>query len=56
MNRFNPIRSGIFETANDLGVGALKSPPPPPTTTSKTIVSIVTISYMCILLGVLGNS
>ena len=43
----NPIRSGIFQTAND------PAPTPPPTI-SKTIVSIFTISYMCILLGVLG--
>ena len=48
---FNPIRSGLFQTANDPGgVGALKAPP----TISKTIVSIFTISYMCILPGVLG--
>ena len=32
---------------------ALKAPPPPPTI-SKIIVSIFTISYMCILPGVLG--
>ena len=47
----NPIRSGLFQTANDPG-GALKAPPPPPTIT-KTTVSIFTISYMCILPGVL---
>ena len=33
------------------GGGGFKSPPP---TISKTIVSIFTISYMCILPGVLG--
>ena len=27
---FNPIRSGLFQTANDPGGGALKAPPPPP--------------------------
>ena len=43
----NPIRSGLFQTANDPG-----GPPPP--TISKTIVSIFTISYMCILPRVLG--
>ena len=50
----NPIRSELFQTANDPGGGGggVKSPPPP--TISKTIVSIFTISYMCILLGVLG--
>ena len=32
--------------------GGFKSPPPP--TISKTIVSIFTISYMCILPGVFG--
>ena len=47
----NPIRSGLFQTANDPGGGALKAPPP---TISKSIVSIFTISYMCILPGVLG--
>ena len=53
---FNPIRSGLFQTANDPGGGgALKAPPPPTSPTiSKTIVSIFTISYMCILPGVLG--
>ena len=50
---FNPIRSGLFQTANDPGGGGFKSPPPPPTI-SKTIVSILTIPYMCILPGVLG--
>ena len=45
-----PIRTGIFQTANDPGGGGFKSPP----TISKTIVSIFTISYMSILLGVLG--
>ena len=44
----NPIQSGLFQTANDSG---LKDPPPP---ISKTIVSIFTISYMCILPCVLG--
>ena len=34
------------------GGGGFKSPPPP--TISKTIMSIFTISYMCILPGVLG--
>ena len=34
------------------GGGALKAPPPP--TILKTLVSIFTILYMCILLGVLG--
>ena len=52
---FKPIRSGLFQTANDPGGGggggALKAPPP---TISKTVVSIFTISYMCILPGVLG--
>ena len=49
---FNPIRSGLFQTVNDPGGGgAFKSPPP---TISKTIVSIFTISYMCILPGVFG--
>ena len=51
----NPIRSGLFQTANDPGGGALKAPPPPPPTISKTIVSIFTISYMCILPGVLAK-
>ena len=45
----NPVRSGLFQTANDPGGGALKAPPP---TILKTIVSIFTISYMCILPGV----
>ena len=36
------------------GGAGFKSPPPPPPTISKTIVSIFTISYMCILPGVLG--
>ena len=50
----NPIRSGLFQTANDpVGGGDFKSPAPPPTI-SKTILSIFTISYMCILPGVLG--
>ena len=44
----NPIRSGIFQTGGG-GGGALKAP----TTISKTIASIFTMSYMCILLGVL---
>ena len=26
---FNPIRSGLFQTVNDPGGGALKAPPPP---------------------------
>ena len=26
----NPIRSGLFQTVNDPGGGALKAPPPPP--------------------------
>ena len=43
-----PIRSGLFQTTND------KSPPPPPTITN-TIMSIFTISYMCILPGVLDK-
>ena len=47
-----PIRSGLFQTVNDPVGGALKAPPPP--TISKTILSIFTISYMCILPGVLG--
>ena len=47
---FNPIRSGLFQTANDPGGGGLKAPP----TISKTIVSIFTISYMCIVPGVFG--
>ena len=69
----NPIRSGVFQTANDPGGGGnrfmltltyeldtvayyttliiLHIPPP---TISKTVVSIFTISYICILLGVLG--
>ena len=42
-----PIRSGLFQTTND------KSPPPP--TITNTIVSIFTISYMCILPGVLDK-
>ena len=51
----NPIRSGLSQTANDPGGGgggggALKAPP----TISNNIVSIFTISYMCILPGVLG--
>ena len=52
---FNPIRSGLFQTANDPGGGGgggFKSPPPP--TISKTVGSIFTISYMSILPGVLG--
>ena len=48
----NPIRSWLFQTANNLGGGGALNPPPP--TISKTIVSIFTISYMCILPGVLG--
>ena len=41
----------MFQTANDPGEGGgLKAPP----TISKTIVLIFTISYICILLGVLG--
>ena len=48
----NPIRSGLFQTVNDPG-GGFKSPPP---TISKTIVLIFTISYTCILPGVLGMS
>ena len=48
----NPIRSGLFLTANDSGGGGFN--PPPPATISKTIMSIFTISYMCILPGVLG--
>ena len=48
---FNPIRSGLFQTVNDPGGGALKAPPP---TISKIIVLIFTISYMCILPGVFG--
>ena len=47
----NPIRSGLFQTTNDPGGGGFKSPPP---TISKTILSIFTISYMCLLPGVLG--
>ena len=53
-DNLNPIQSGLFLTANDQGGAALKVPPPPPYTISKTIVSIFTISYMCILPGVLG--
>ena len=49
----NLIRSGLFQTSNDPGGGGFKSPSPPPTI-SKTVVSIFTISYMCILPGVLG--
>ena len=42
----NPIRSGIFQTANDPGGGgALKALPP---TISKTLVSIFTISYISV--------
>ena len=52
---FNPIRSGLFQTANDPGGGGGALNPPPPTI-SKTIVSIFTISYMCILPGVSGIS
>ena len=43
---------GYFRQLTIGGVGALKAPPPP--TISKTVLSIFTISYMCILLGVLG--
>ena len=46
-----PIRSELFEKVNDPGGGGFKSLPPslrPP----KTIASIVTISFMRILLGV----
>ena len=46
---FNPIRSGVFETDNDPHTTA-NDPP----TISKTIVSIFTISCVCILLGVLS--
>ena len=42
-NFFNPIQSGMFQIK-----------PPPPQPMSKTIVSIFIISYMSILLGVLG--
>ena len=43
----NPIRSGMFQTANDpMGGGALP-------TISKIVASIFIILYMCILLGVL---
>ena len=52
VEKFNPIRSGLFQTVNDPGGGGFKSPPPP--TISKTIVSIFTISYMWILRGVFG--
>ena len=45
---FNPIRSRQLTIR---GGGALNPPPP---TISKTIVSIFTISYMCILPGVLS--
>ena len=45
-----PIRTGVFQTANEPGEGRFTSLP----TISKTIVSIFTISYMCILLGALG--
>ena len=49
----NPIRSGLFQTANNPGGGeALKAPPP--LTISKAIMSIFTISYMCILPAVSG--
>ena len=30
MQWLNPIRSGLFQTVNDPGRGALKAPPPPP--------------------------
>ena len=30
MDDLNPIRSGLFQTVNDPGGGALKAPPPPP--------------------------
>ena len=50
---FNPIRSGLFQTANDPGGGgALKAPHPP--YDLENVVSIFTISYMCILPGVIG--
>ena len=52
LSYLNPIRSGLFQTANDPGGGGFKAPPPH--TISKTIASIFTISYMCILPGVLG--
>ena len=42
---------GYFRQLTVRGGGGFKSPPP---TISKTIVSIFTISYMCILPGVLG--
>ena len=44
---------GYFRQLTIRGGGGLKSPPPPPTI-SKTVWSIFTISYMCILPGVLG--
>ena len=43
---------GYFRQLTIRGGGALKAPPPP--MISKTILSIFTISYMCILPGVLG--
>ena len=44
----NPIRSGLFGKVNDPGGGGIKPPP----LLLKTIASIVTISFMRILLGV----
>ena len=52
--KFNPIRSVIFQTAND-PEGSFKSPPPPATLKNLENFCInFTILYMCILLGVLG--
>ena len=48
---FNPIRSGMFQTANDPGDGGGGALTPPPAI-SKTIVSMFTLLCMCILLGV----
>ena len=42
---------GYFRQLTIRGGGGFKSPPP---TISKNVVSIFTISYMCILLGILG--
>ena len=51
-----PIRYGLFQTANDPGGGGALKTPPPPHVILKTIVSISTIPYMCILRGVSGMS
>ena len=46
IDQLNPIRSEIFQTANDPGGwGKRFKSPPPPHTISKTIVSILSLPY-----------